>query len=416
MFCGDSSASVDSVSILNDVLAVNVGGEKIEFWKISKPAPKFLGEVSGCFPYMSQVKWVSQSSVPGHVSGLLIVVSLDRLDLLLIPEFSEKNDKQNLAFNDALVWSSTSIPEPFFPAKADGRISPTGSEIQLISVNNTSSFSHFFSLSADAKSRNLKLTQLKVYGCNIPARRLGEETSTSTGTGLCVSFVADHRYKFVSGLSTGLLALFDLRDDQGPETVTQAIAGQRRWFREILSLGNDTYVAAFQAGCVITNLKDEGNIQPVGGDVKSAQCVGVGALGTQVFSAMNAGAVMYVDYTLREKIRRGMTKYLGIWGVQIEEEDLENETEKNSLEDHMFSRLTKRQTYGKFMLKLFPDKPIAKNLKYLKASDGASNETELPREFGDVRAARICCLAADETSRVVVYGLEGGLLHITYFS
>ena len=415
LFTGDASGAVESVSLQDDLLALLVGGEKIQFWSISsKIGPKLIAQISDCSPHVSQIKWVSQSSVPGEVSGLLLVVSLDRIDLLLIPNFSaEKNEFISISFRDSLVWSSASIPEPYYPAKADGRISPDGSEVQIVAVNNTSSFSHFFSLDS-----RFSLKQMKVFGCNVPTRRVGDESSATSGTGMCVCFISDDRFKFVVGLTTGLMVMYDLRDVQGPLMISQGLAGQRRWFREISSLGSDLFLTAFQAGCVVSNFSDDPVITPIGGDVRSAQCMGIGAIGNQVFSAMNSGAVIHVDHTLREKIRRGMTRYLSLWGTLPQPAELETATISKSVEEEMFEKLSKKILHSKFFLKLFPEKTITKSLKYLKASDGASNEQAVPPEFGsdeNIRAARISCLTTDGDRKLVAYGLEGGLVHLAFF-
>lgn len=400
-----ASASVDSVDLLNGVLAVVVDNSRIQFWSFSSDC---IGELSFEGTWIKQARWTRQSNSINFL-GLLAVVALDRIDLILVPASSPDSS--------VVVWSTKAIPEPFFPSHVDSRIGANSKSVELVCCNNENNFSHFFNLSGinlnngDQFAVSVKL--LKVFASNDTVKRVADELSSSPSTGTCVAFIRDDRFRFAAGYTNGQISIFDLRNEHGPENTIVSLVGHRRWLVDLVSLGSEILLAAYQAGSVVLNINSDAVIQPIGGEVKSAQCLGIGSIGNMVYTGMTSGVVLSVDRTLRDKIRRGMTRFVAQWETTSHQPatTVVGHMGAGALENQVIQRLTLK-SHGLFTVKLFDEKAgPAKSLKLIRASDGGSNEA-VPKLDPSSRPLPVTCLIADEERRIVVFGLEGGLIHI----
>jgi hypothetical protein len=417
LFTGEQGC-VDSVSVEGNWLATLVGNKKLLFWDLSLNEAELVCEIVYGDSFVYKATWIEQSQCRGVSTGLLLVVLLDRIEVLYIPAFTERESKRvfSISVEEALVFSTTVIPEPYFPCQAKGRVHADSCTVEILSVNNQTGFCHYFRLERGFQSDfPYQVRQIKVFGANIPVRRLTEDESTMSGTGTCVCFI--DRFKFAVGYSTGEIGVFDVRDDHGPANIITYTAGYRRWLVDMVATGPETLLASYQAGSVLANIfSDNVGAVPIGGDVRSAQCFGIGALGNQVFSAMSSGVVLAVDWTLKDKVRRALTRYVSQWTVNVSENRVDPIASSSSLDDKVLDRLqTCSSPSGEYRLKIFPnEKLVTVNVRLLKPSDGASNEP--PIEDQNRRGVRISCLSVIEKSGLVVYGLEGGLIHVVHLA
>lgn len=390
-FIYTGGASVDGISFSGDFMAVLVDNGKVEIWKISQ-TKEIISEILFSNQYhVKQVRFIRHADPSDSAVGILSVVFVDRVDLFLIPNISG-----NL-FDLTPFWSTSEIPEPFFPTCVDGRIHPfCSNQIELVMTNNTSNFVHYFRIGDG------RIFQTKIFGYNDTQKRAIDDLDSSS-TGMCVTWVVDNPFRFVAGYSNGQIVMYDVRDTHGPVRVLTSLAGMRRWLVELVSVGNDVFLAALQAGCVVV---DWSQFQPIGGDVRTAQCFGMDAIDNIVFSAMSSGIVLSVDRTIREKIRRAMTKAIAVWTCKATRVQGGHSTD--SLEEELLRRILSWDTEDVHVELFFDDKRnLGKNLKNLRASDGASNEPVIaPGRQG----VPIKCLRVH--GGMVAYGTQGGFVHL----
>lgn len=388
--------SVQSISSNSDIIAVLIDSSKIQFWNTHA---KFLGDLK--FSSSSQIlkiKWIKWSS-SDKLFGLIAIVTLTNVQVHLVPRFTREF---SLRENSTLLWAS----EVYFPNNLDGRIGDNN-RIEVITSNNMNNFIHLFVLKIE-EDNNLNLSLVKVYAYNAPGRRVSDDSeSGATSTSTCCAFLGN-RYFFYAGLSDGSILLWDMRDDHGPREVIQTLAGIRRWLVELRVPADynsmTTLLAAFQAGSIV-NSEGDIQVQPIGGDVKSAQCFGIEAIKARIFTAMSSGVVITMDRSLREKLRRGMTAYVSQWAAKTDLEVIDDDAT-------IFDKILRRRKYGEIFVKFFPKKQFPKNLKNLKASDGANNDPPplLNSHHSSLSPLPIKCFCATE-SNILACGLDAGLIH-----
>lgn len=404
--------SVDAISFIGDYMAVLVDHRRVQVWSCKNALFTLMGDVElvpySDNPVIKTVKWVQFSGqANGSIIGLLGIVLLDRVDIVSV----KKNDKFN-QHTFTLIWSSKIIPETYFPSNFDARVTQDGLNIELISTNNINNFVHYFVLSpTQERGTPLSITQLKVFGYNDPGRRVMSEEaeiSSSIASGTCVTFFHDDMFKFATGYSNGQIVVYDKRDTHGPVSVLTSLGGLRRWLLDLVSLGDNDFLAALQAGCLISDLT---SFQPIGGEVRTAQCFGIDAVGNNIFSAMSSGIVMSLDRTVRDKVRRAMTKTVALWTTSTMINRTEIAFGSLSLEEEILRRLTRPSVYENINVELFYDdkRNLGKNIKNLRASDGASNEPEIEQGRNGLT---ITCLRTQRSTGRVAYGTEAGFIHV----
>ena len=398
-FINTGAARVNAVSFTQTdpcSLAVLVGNASVQIYS----STQFRAELKlASTPVVKCMQWVR------HLDNVLAVVLLDRVNLYQIPPLTESSSPVSIDAESALLWSSSGGfgENNYFPSSVDARVAVSGTHIELIVGNNSNNFVHYFSL-----SREFQLLNSRVFGYNDPGRRVTEDSSTeSSATGVCVAFLTTEPHRFVAGYSNGSIGLFDLRDATGPVDVVVTLAGIRRWLVELVPSSVDPSVVfgAFQAGAVVNLNASEGDVQvqPIGGEVKLAQCWGIDSISDRVFAAMSSGVVLTLDLSLRDKLRRGMTGYVSRWSRPASPAPV-------TVTDDLVEIITKEiDPATPFSVTVFDPKQVPRNLKLLKASDGASNE---PPPLGvGLDAIAVTCLRAHPAG-LVATGLEGGIVHL----
>ena len=400
-------AAITHVSVLNGITAVATDKGDILFFRHSqapKPSAAFLG-VMEMGESVVGLEFVKFSSSPVHsVSGLIVVATIDAVRIFCVPLFAD-GVPVSISTDSAEVWSTEHIEGRIFPSCCDARVSMDGKCVEIIFGNNLSNFFHFFSLRFDDCGA-LRVEDKRVFGYNDPNRRTAD---TATATGTCVAFSGLEESIFFAGLSNGEILKFDLRNDFGPELVVSTLAGIRRWLVALKPslVDSDVVLAAYQAGAVVT--VSEREVAAIGGEIRTAQCFGVAEIGNRVFSALSSGCVVTCDRTVRDKLRRAMTGYIARWSGTPTTNPLTVD-DGQSLEERLLRSIDQPIT-GRCFVKLYEKKKPPRNLKTVKASDGASNEPADaigPIEI-DTRPLAVKCMAA--TADGIVYGTEGGFLH-----
>ena len=405
VICNTGLADVTGISILGDVMAVTVGGCEVQFWSITGPA-RFVGRLN---PTTSgdivSAEWVKFSETE-KISGLLLVATIDSVDVYCVPVLSYS--AVDIDAESAMIWSTTShIEGRIFPSACDGRISMNGEFVELLISNTLNNFVFFFRLEINSV---VAVCDKRVFGYNDPGRRTADESSA---TGTCVSFSPIDSFKFFNGLSNGQILGFDIRNDFGPEVVVSTLAGIRRWLVAVKpsSVDRDFVLAAYQAGCFV-NIPD-GTVTAIGGEVGSAQCFGIGEIGTKIFAGLSTGVVLYCDRTVRDKLRRAMTAYAARWAVHTVLSDSRLD-EDMSLEEKLIEKLTNKEIQdGEVFVKLFGKKEPPRSVRNLKARDGASNEPDEPLGTETQPLCVKCLVTRGDT---VAYGVAGGFFHLFKYS
>lgn len=409
-FISTGYGSVNSVSFLsNDYLSILAENRYVQIYKIADAVTQLSEIILSDFEgTVKSVQWINHLYSPDNIEivGLLAVVLLDRLEVHLVPKKSG-----GLSKDSTLLWT---LKEPgSFPSGIDAKFSKDGSFIELIMVNNLNNFTRYFRISI-RDDGSLVPVLSKMYGHNDPGRRVTEDSGDISTTGTCTAFLKTNPYMFITGFSNGSMALFDVRNDSGPINVIMTLAGIRRWLVDLVPSATDPafVLAAYQAGAVVDLTDGDSSVQPIGGDVRTAQCWGVDSLGDRVFSAMSTGVVITVDLSLREKLRRGMTGYVAAWAASATSETCRNE----HLTDCLISSLSKGKKYTSVTCRLFEPKQFPRNLKLLKASDGASNEPpQLIRGETNLSPVPVKGLRVSPGG-LVAYGTDAGIVHIFRYS
>jgi hypothetical protein len=401
--------TVNSISFLNDrVFAVLVNHSRIV---IGETNGHLLGHLDyTCHdPEIKSIQWVPHL-FSDSILGVITVVGLDGVEMHLIPKSMPSGSR--IDWNSSLIWRTDGIS--FFPSAIDVRTDSSSQFIELLITNNLNNFTHYIRISIPDISTCL----CRIYAYNDPVRRVSDDVSadvSSGATGTCVAFHKLNPYFFLTGFSNGTIGLFDIRNDQGPINVISTLAGIRRWLIDLVPSCIDPTIvfSAFQAGAFVNLDIADVQVQPIGGDVRSAQCWGIDAIGERVFCAMSSGVVITLDRTLRDKIRRGMTGYISAWGEISNMEQGKVSPGILSLDDKILEAATKKRE-GKYVCRLFAPKKFPKNIKHLKASDGASNEPNLSVLFHQqepVTPVPIKCIRASDNG-TIAYGLDNGVVHI----
>ena len=409
-FISTGYGSVKSVSFLsNDYLSILAENRYVQIYQIADAVMQLSEIIMSDFEgTVKSVQWIYHLNSPESkdIVGLLAVVLLDRLEVHLVPK------KSGLLSKDStLLWT---LNEPgFFPSGIDAKFSKDGLFIELLTVNNLNNFTRYFRLSI-GDDGSLVPVLSKMYGHNDPGRRVTEDSGDICTTGTCTAFLKTNPYMFITGFSNGLMALFDIRNDSGPINVIMTLAGIRRWLVDLVPSATDPafVLAAYQAGSLVDLTDGDSSVHPIGGDVRTAQCWGVDSLGDRVFSAMSSGVVITMDLALREKLRRGMTGYVAAWAACATSETCRND----NLTECLISSLSKAKKYTSVTCKLFEAKQFPRNLKHLKASDGASNEPpQLIRGEANLSPVPVMCLRLSPGG-LVAYGTDAGIVHIFRYS
>lgn len=324
--------------------------------------------VSYKFPdFIHSIKFVRH--LHNSTSGVLGIVFLDRIELWLV-----RSD------GIGRCWST----EVTFPTCFDARL--VASHIELL-VGTENEGVVYFSIN---DSFVVEYT-----------RRFPESSSVASVAFLRAPGVSNF---FISGpLSGENISLWDLRDTRGPVNSFPNMSGNRRFLTGLSpsSIDPATVFAAFQSGTIV-NLPNM-TMMAIGGEVKSAQCFGVDSLGSRVFVAMSTGAVLTVDNTVRDKLKRAMTDYVVTWdgkkGGMMEKMDFPDMSE---LEKKIFSSIS--SSWRDVSVTIHPPKRRTTQLKKLRATDGACNERS-----GDGWVPIKCLAVGDER---VGYGTDAGIVHI----
>ena len=382
---------VNCVCFNGETVAMLVDNSVVQFWTVDSElnSINFVGDMD-LGPDVVRIKWVKWALSPGRIMGLLAVVTLTNVQLHVIPSLSPSM-LLTIDPTSSLLWTCSAS---FFPNNLDARISKD--RIEIITSNNANNFIHLFLLRVD--QGGTKLARVKVFATS----------DNSSDASTCCAFVGNSNF-FFAGLSNGSIFLWDIRDDHGPKDTIITLAGIRRWLVDLKStdsLATCSVLAAFQAGAIV-NMESEIQVQPIGGDVKTSQCLGIDCVGSRVFVAMSSGVVLTMDRSLRDKLRRGMTGYVSQWECESVENDLSSSSSASLMSKLMQNR---RKDIKKIYLNIYEKKEFPKNLKNLKASDGANNDPS-PLRPNDSRTSPLsikCLCAADQ---IVGYGLEGGLVH-----
>lgn len=319
--------------------------------------------------------------------AVLAILFLDRVELWQV---------SNAAGDMARVWSSQeTIPSP---SCVDARLIDRGDGNFGIEL-----------LVGSAISEGVYLVQITPEYTLAGARVFVEKNWCSV-----VGFLQDPNF-FLTGLGSGeSISLWDGRDTRGPISVMSNAVGNRRFLTDLTVSDSDPAIAfaAFQSGTVL-NFSSSAELltmQPIGGEVKSAQCFGMDAIGSRVFAAMSSGVVLTLDLMVRDKLKRAMTDYVGIW----EGENLENPraihnpifSNKPPLESKLFDSLA-TNPFTNVTCRIVPPKSRTKQLKHLRATDGASNERE-PSEGKEA----VPVLALRTNGDWVACGTAVGIVHL----
>lgn len=405
---------IDAVSFnpTGEFLVTLIENEKVLLWSLlQNDSPECLGTLQTtttsdpCSSTIKSVKFCSNfasSSVP----GILVVIKTDRVELVLIERFHEKN-----YFSTKVIFTTFgTFEDPLFPTDADCRF--LNNSLELLISNNVSSFVYFVRI-----GDGLAVTSFRTFGYNHVINKANVEGANASSQSTCVCFLRQSANFFLAGYSTGNIGLWDLRNPSlGPLQIVSNSAGTRRYLLEVNSSWTDPRVAfaAFQAGSFIDlDPSDDmiGDIVSIGGDVRSAQCFGIDSVDSRVFVAMSSGVLLTLDTSLRNKLRRPLTGYVCQWEAEEIDADLVAKG-SSSTEERLISKIKIGRKYFEMHAKFFPIQKIPNNLKLLKASDGASNEgfSKLVNSDKSIPVPIKCVKST--SNGLVAYGTDAGIVHI----
>ena len=391
---------VDSISFnpTNTCLATLVCNHRLIFWDLVR------NESIACFEspdaVIKSVSFCSNFS-SSEILGILAVVKTDRVELLLVENFSLR-----------LIFSTFDVfNDPLFPTDADCRF--LNNSIEVLISNNLSSFVYLIRL-----DDGLRLSSFRSFGYNHVVNKVNiDDGSSSVVQSTCVSYLRASANFFLAGYSAGTIGLWDIRNQSSPVQIITNTAGTRRFLLGLKTSWNSpqTAFAAFQAGSTLDldPADDQGEIVSIGGDIRSAQCFGIDCVGTRAFAAMSSGVVITIDSSLRGKLRRPLTSYICQWEAEADTPPCPNIIATTmSLEEKLISKMGTKKQNQKIHAKLFCPKKIPNNLKLLKASDGASNEgfTKLVSSESSVAVPIRCVVSSSDG--LVAYGNDVGIVHI----